>query len=505
MTNRNRWMAVVSLIVMLAVAGSCAKEEIAIETSVKEIVAQKQVPVTFGTYKASAASTRAGSPGVINTDADLRTKGFGVFAYYTEATTFDEVPVATRSLIPDFMYNEHIVWKAASSEWTYYDPNDTKYWPNDFSQGPVDNRGTEAAQGSKVNYISFFAYAPYAGTLTQNNNSSKTGATSSANEGTASGIIAVSGNQFNGDPFLTYRLANTSDKMVDLLWGTAGGAANGDSATGQSQPGGSVTRSVDNGQVMAVTAVDSTNINMTKQVTSGKVTFNFKHALSKVGGSATGSTSGLTVDLVIDDVAGITHVKQATTKVTVKSIQVTHNDAKTGGVLTNPMPSTGTFNLATGIWAVTVPNTADANTYLALNHLIDQTGTQGISLAADIREPVTFNSWADLNGIAGVEESPAKNVYAADTAPLLFLPGTTPSLKFTIEYVVRTKDDKLAKGYTEVWQKITKTVTFAAPVQQNKQYNIAIHIGLTTVKFNASVSNWGDGATTAVDMPINVN
>ena len=489
--------------VLLAIAVSCTEEHASV-SSYNEYVAKKPTPITFQVYQGDAVTTRAGQPGAITTDTDLQGKGFGVFAYHTETTTYGNVPVATRSLIPDFMYNEHIVWKAASSQWTYNTPEDTKYWPNDFSQGAVDSRATEAAQGSKVNYISFFAYAPYAGELTQNNATSKTGATSSSDDGTTSGIIAVSGNEFNGDPFLTYRLANIANKTVDLLWGTAGGTANGSSATGQAQPGGAVTRTVDNGQVSAVTAVDSTNIDMTKQASDGKILFNFKHALAKAGGSSSEGGAGLTVDLIIDDVAGRTHVKQESTKVTIKSILVTHNDAKTGGVLTNPIPSTGTFNLATGIWTLTAANAADPTTFVTINRLIDQTGSQGDQLAADVREPAAFSKWSDLDGIAGVEESPVKNVYATESAPLLFLPGSKPSLKFTIEYVVRTKDTKLAKGYTEVWQRITKTVTFTSAVQLNKQYNIAMHLGLTSVKFNASVSAWNNGGSTSVDVPINV-
>ena len=489
--------------VLLAIAISCTEEHASV-SSFNEYVAKKPAPITFQVYQGDAVTTRAGHPGAINDITDLKNKSFGVFAYYTEAITYDNVPVATRSLIPDFMYNEHIIWKAASSEWSYNSPEDTKYWPNDFSQGDVDSRSSEAAQGSKVSYISFFAYAPYAGELTQNNATLKTGATSMSDDGTVSGIIAVSGNEFNGDPFLTYRLSNTANKTVDLLWGTAGGTANGSSVTGQSQPGGAVTRTVDNGHVSAVTAVDSTNIDMTKQASDGKIMFNFKHALAKAGGSSSEGGAGLTVDLIIDDEAGFTHVKQETTKVTIKSILVTHNDATTGGLLTNPIPSTGTFNLATGIWTLTAANATDPTTYVTINRLIDQTGSQGDQLSAAIREPVAFSKWSDLEGIAGVEESPAKNVYVAESAPLLFLPGSKPSLKFTIEYVVRTKDTKLAKGYTEVWQRITKTVTFTTAVQLNKQYNIAMHIGLTSVKFNASVSAWDNGGSTPVDVPINV-
>ena len=77
-----------------------------------------------------------------------------------------------------------------------------------------------------------------------------------------------------------------------------------------------------------------------------------------------------------------------------------------------------------------------------------------------------------------------------DANPLVFIPGTWPELTVTFEYCVRTKDPNLADSYSEVWQKITKKITFANPVELNKQYNLLIHLGLTSVKFTATVSNW---------------
>lgn len=523
---------------MSIMATSCSNDDALVVKSIDEFVAQKQVPVTFGTYKGGAATTRAGSPGAINTTAQLRTKGFGVFAFNTEETTFDNVNVTTRSLIPDFMYNEYIVWHddtvdPTKSAWEYYDPNNTKYWPNDFNNGAVDNRGANAATGSKKYYISFFAYAPYAGTLTQNTPTSHNGATSSANEGTNSGIIAVSGNNHNGDPIITYKLADDTQKVVDLLWGTAGGAQNGDDVTGNPQPGGPVSRSlVDGVATSPITPEGDTNIDMTKQKTGGKIMFNFKHALSKMGGSTVGAAdptypkSGLTVDLIIDDVTGPTNVKANTTIVTVKSISIKNYTVNaTSGVKTMETPlmsNKGEFNLATGIWNLFPASISDATSYVTIDHQVDQTGTQGNTLNPAIMEPTSaVTAWTDLT-MAGVEETP-KNVYKDEASPLLFLPGTTPKFNVTVEYVVRTQDTKLAKGYTEVTQKITKNVAFTTPLEQNKQYNLAMHIGLTTIKFDATVCDWdtettsggsgsgsgsGSGTTPVVhpvDLPINVN
>lgn len=501
---------------MLMMMGSCAKDDTAVVQSIDQYVAQKPVPVTFDTYNADAPTTRAGTPGSINLDAQLKTKGFGVFAYYTENTNFNYMPIGTRNLIPDFMYNEHIAWDGTNNKWDYFDPDDQKFWPNDFNGNgnPVDTHG---ATGTTVNYISFFAYAPYAGEFTQTSATTRSGATppTTSGDGTNSGVIAASGNSFNGDPFLTYRISNDATKMVDLVWGTAGGVGNGANVVGTPQNGALVTRSVDNGTVVAVVAEDPTNIDMTKQETDGKVKFNFKHALAKVGGSADGSSAvnaGLTVDLLIDTDglpgSPATSDKPNSTKVTIRSITITHDDATSGtpAVLTNPMASTGVFNLATGKWDITAADATDASTYFTINHEITQSGgTQGNKLNTAIMEPTTApTAWTDLATIPGVLTGAKTNVYGTEATPILFLPGTTPHLKFTIEYCVRTKDAKLAKGFTEVWQTITKTVAFTAPVVQNMQYNIVMHLGLTSVKFDATVCTWGDGGENAVDLPINV-
>ena len=62
---------------------------------------------------------------------------------------------------------------------------------------------------------------------------------------------------------------------------------------------------------------------------------------------------------------------------------------------------------------------------------------------------------------------------------------------------MRTKDAHLAKGYTEAVQKITHNVAFKDAVELNKKYNLLIHLGLTSVKFEATVSNWDLDSTPA--------
>ena len=98
----------------------------------------------------------------------------------------------------------------------------------------------------------------------------------------------------------------------------------------------------------------------------------------------------------------------------------------------------------------------------------------------------------------------AKNVYESEAQPLVFFPGTKPIIEFTITYTVRTYDANLKDSYTEVKQKITKRLYITQETELNKQYNILMHLGLTGVKFTATVSDWeATNATGAVEDPVN--
>jgi hypothetical protein len=104
----------------------------------------------------------------------------------------------------------------------------------------------------------------------------------------------------------------------------------------------------------------------------------------------------------------------------------------------------------------------------------------------DIAEPASFVSWDKLP--TGVTTT-AQSVYT-ETTPLLLIPdGKDHTFRITIDYIVRTKNASLHKGYTEVEQSFYKDLTLKS-VSLNAKYNLLIHLGLTSVKFDASVSDW---------------
>jgi len=205
--------------------------------------------------------------GEIYDDAALQTKEIGVFASYTGKLKYENTTVS-----PDFMWNQRLAY--ASGEWTY---NPVKYWPN-----TIDG-------ANRVEYVSFFAYAPYEQNPTD--------------DGTKC-IIDLSANNVNGDPWLNYRLAkypwpkdetgaDRTPNQVDLLYGTK---RIGDTAPYTYEPWTNVTNWND-----AKTA---------KVIGEGqKVKFTMKHALASIGNEIKISISQEMADLIRNysriDVTGI--------------------------------------------------------------------------------------------------------------------------------------------------------------------------------------------------------
>ena len=75
-------------------------------------------------------------------------------------------------------------------------------------------------------------------------------------------------------------------------------------------------------------------------------------------------------------------------------------------------------------------------------------------------------------------------------------------IKVKVTYDVITKDTFLNTGQSKITNVITSsdfTFDFAA----GKAYTFNLHLGITSVKFDADVSTWADGGETVVNVPIN--
>lgn len=338
----------------------------------------------------------------IGTVADLATAGgFGVFAYYTQSTAY-----ASANVEANFMWNQNVTSSDNGVNWTY---SPIKYWPNNDSN-------TTNGSATWTDYVSFFAYAPFTAVASANK---ATGTT-----GNSVGITKVTGNattKNTENPTITYVVATNPANSVDFLYN------------------------------------DTDNKDLQKPSVSSKISFNFKHALTRLG---------FTVEGVFDETSAGDNEVESGTKIFVTSLSVT----KTPGVSTG-----GTFDLATKTWT---PSGSYAPLAVSAANIPNALKTGGTGVTTT---PVSL-----LN----------TNEY------FMLLPDSAAATySINIVYDVVTTDEWLKEGTSTVTNNITKTASIK--LEQGKAYTIALQLGMTSVKMTASVTDWVDGAADPIWLPIN--
>lgn len=353
---------------------------------------------------------------------------------------------------------------------------------------------------------------------------------------TKGGIVGMTQWTEQVDPWVNYVMKNgtagtqtDNTKGVDLLWALRGQYSY-DEADGD-----------DNS---VATLGSNYNVNLTKLSVDEKVRFMFKHALAKIGGSAKDESitatgprqTGFKVVVDIDANSAdpgmgadnqqeffpvpFNHLK---TLVTVQSVKVRDpwTYAQEPGSTLNSataksnLNTYGWFNIANGTWLnagyssdptanggaqgaqvlLVVDNTGAAGV-AQINPEIAEKGigtTKAIDMAAD--KPW---QWQNVNPLGAT--TTAKPLYDnANADGIMLIPGdNAQTLYITVDYFVRTADPQLAKGYSEVEQIITNKVELKG-IEANKYYTIVIHLGLTSVKFEAVVADWAMNAGDTYD------
>ena len=454
-TNFKNHMAMKKyLITLVFVAGAaalftaCTSESGGPSTSIsyEQVKAAEQVPVTFGTYFGELATTRAGLEGPMTTaklqNTEANGGGFGVFAYHT--TSSFVAPNTTAK--PNFMWNQLV--KYNTSVWEY---SPIKYWPNDFANGTaVDGQSTPATGSSGVQYLSFFAYAPYVSTPAAG----------------VPGITAFTANTATTDPKVSYKIGLTPDKCVDLLWGVAGTSS--DNVVGETnQPA----------------TAGMPFLNQTKQQVSGKINFAFEHALSCLD---------LTVQAARDQVsAGGTELWDAGVGAANKTrIYVDQVD------ITGDFPLTGDLNL----------NNTTASVPLWENQS-NETGTVLSTTTGNSINPVLqYDNTFTRAGVLTTSATPLMNNGSENLSFMLIpvdLSAGVKTISFKITYRVLTQDAALDGGLSEVTNVITKTIT-GINFEGRKKYTFNLVLGMTSVKVTGTVEGWGPNTDAQVDLPLNV-
>lgn len=473
--------------------------------------------------------------GTINTALlEGMTQGFSVIAYSTGTAACYSTGTWVNKK-PNFMYNQKVAKNDGSSDLSYWYYTPVKYWPNEFknqyddvdaSQGAGEETDATNDAGTNGGKVSFFAYAPYVAATGYTTPSTidtrsafNTSAISDANSKTK-GVVAITSNVYESEPEVKYVLGSNassySGNAVDLLWGMRAKGSAYSLADGEYD-----TQASDG---------DIYNTDLTKQTVEETIDFKFKHALAKIAGHVAESSTdvgdqqtGLQVILDIDNktngepsTAITGGNKTSETLVTVNSITIqdlaTYNDGKdvANQRSGNSLQNVGWFNIANGTWSGVTHDatTYNESTFTTTVNATSDPATVG-RLNADIAEQAitnenkltyTSSTWkfgeTAVNGVT----TTAKDVYtAASNAPgILLIPSDNDqTFVVTITYTVRTYDAQLAATYTnetnntKAVQTITNQVTIpGGSLAANKYYKLLIHLGLTSVKFSATVADW---------------
>ena len=166
--------------VLAVLFAACTSDELVVD-EIQVQQTEEDGIIAFDAYLTRTV-TRAGYAGGLTTSEgtkNLRTEGFGVFAYYTDGSLYSE------NAIPDFMYNQEVTWNSTDPDpvnhhWEY---SPIKYWPNEF--------GSSAAS-TAVDRVTFFAYAPYVAVEPTSGQLTSTYDGSTTEKSTETGITALS-------------------------------------------------------------------------------------------------------------------------------------------------------------------------------------------------------------------------------------------------------------------------------------------------------------------------
>ncbi len=455
-----------------AMFAACSSDDgLTSQTTDKQETAQ--VPVDFGVY-VNRGTTRAGQSGVINNATTLQTPGFGVFAYYTDGKPYSETST------PDFMYNQQV----SGSGWTY---SPLKYWPNEFGQTAISDNQDR---------LTFFAYAPWVD-VTPGTGRLK----DAANDDW--GIVGLTTNTTTGDPYVKYYVSFVPTTSVDLLWGVA---------AADDKP-----VSVDNTNAKNKITAGSPYIDIFKPGASGadtKVKFDFKHALAK-----------LNVQIDADvDVNDHTHSigVDGKTRIWVRSVTFEGFTDKGNLNLNSIAPTPDWYDICAntkiGSGSVTIYDGRRDGKEGRTNAVASNETTLGLNSVLIQNEPYAASPYTTLalstTTTTGVTNTSVNLFASATPADPVFVIPTGDSFKITIVYDVETSDENLAKYLSDGVVKgstiencITKEINFGSgslALEAGKAYNVKLHLGMTSVKFDAKVTAWDTGYIDInTDLPVN--
>jgi len=424
----------------------------------------EQTPVVFDAY-VNRATTRDVMYGAL-ASTNLPTQGFGVFAYYTDDDLYSPI------YQPNFMYNMQVKGSGSPTSWSY---TPVRYWPNET--GGNNN-------GGGVDRLTFFAYAPWVQVTPTTGIVTETDRTT--------GIIGLSRNGAVGDPFVKYYVNLDPSKQIDFCYGVAAEALTNSVA-------GSSTNKVDK---------DAPFVNVIKPVltssASTPIKFDFKHALAALN---------VQVDAKIDALPSGTNGTLANdTKIYIRQITfegfVMQGSFNLNATVSNPR----WYDLAGSSYinggSVTIYD-GRTDGREAVSAAVNETPT-GLNEA--LVQSAAYDS-SPKNGVTTTAVSLFNKSNSSDTNNNIYVIPTGQPLKVTIVYDVETKDESMSTYLSDsktpgvsVQNTITQSITISADNNKlvaGKAYTLNLHLGMESVTFSASVTDWPDATSISGNLPAN--
>lgn len=492
-------------------------------------------PINFSVYT-PRSTTRAGVPGSI-TDAllkdntkDLGKAGFGIFGYFTAGTTYDQ------NATPNFMYNQQVNYDG--SKWKY---EPVKYWPNEYGN---------AAQSDDIDRVSFFAYAPWTEVTPSSGlpivtplstdaeynafaaSLGEAGVTDLATYMTAhtyteaqakaaldaihtaltdqiqnKNIIEMSKNNSTGDPIIKYVVDTDPATSVDLLYGVAAKTSAGDYGTAI----GGNTVKIEEGKPFIdlvkpnfATGTEKLNFWLQHALAQVKVTIDYAADVDLTNGTAPTGSAVIDANYTRIFVRSVTFggfaMKGALNLNSTKTMKI--NDDYTVGVpLWKSLDGTSDLTFDNIIFhdgrkdgregATNGIQTSETPTGLNPN-IIENEG----NVVAATSTTKTKWGTTKTSGVTNVTQ----NLFGGTEGYFYVIPRNNgEGVSLTLAYDVETIDDNLAGKLSDnathgisIENVITKENIFGAGVdfKPGYSYTIAIHIGMTSVKVDATVVPW---------------
>ena len=477
-----------------AALAACSDEELSTQS---QVLTSNEAPVNFSVYTERGLTRGGGQAGDL-TNENIGANGFGVFAYYTAGEQYDA------KATPNFMYNQQITCTGTATAGTLWSYEPVKYWPNEYGDKAISD---------ETDYLTFFAYAPWTEVEPTTGNivpkTSDQGSTTiaeTAEHQQKYNIVSVNKNTATGDPMVKYVVDTDPKTSVDLLWGVAAETA-GDNYSPIDER---------NNNVSVKPGFPFLSLVKPNNPQSDRLQFNLKHALAKLK---------VTIDYIADDFTPNGQSKDIDprkTRIYVRSF-------KMGGFATK-----GALNLNNTTAGQPLWKDFDGSKDLAFDDVTFQdgrkdgkegetNGAQSNETPQGLNPNIVENYAQTTNGVFGAD----KTIGVTKDAQLLFggdasannggyfyvIPrnedGNTVSV--TIAYDVETIDPALAGKLSDnethgisIENIISKENIFAGiDFKAGYQYEVNIHLGMTSVKVEATVTEWKDNGKTNVDLPDN--